>query len=57
MCYNLEKEVLDGVVIEMFDEGLVCEDLIVLDFVIIDSVSIEDMDDVFFVKVLLDDKF
>lgn len=41
----------------MFDEGLVCEDLIVLDFVIIDSVSIEDMDDVFFVKVLLDDKF
>lgn len=53
----MEKEVLDGVVIEMFDEGLVREDLIALDFVIIDSVSIEDMDDVFFVKALSDDKF
>lgn len=56
VCYNFEKEVLDGVVIEMFDEGLMCCDLIVFDFVIIDSVSIEDMDDVLYVEFIVDGK-
>lgn len=57
VCYNLEKEVLNGVVMEMLDEGLECQDFIVLNFVIIDSVSIEDMDDVFYVEELVDGRF
>lgn len=56
MCYNSEKEVLDGAVIETSDEGSACEDSIVSDPAITDSVSIEDTDDVSPVKVPLDDK-